>query len=182
MSTDNEDTRHPIEKALEGKSKKEKLGNEYYREEKASELGLINIWAYHCNRCNHVWLPKNFDYDKYESYRKDGRWAYHGQDLFFREPPKSCARCKSKYWKDLFMQRVSKSAIADEHGYIMQPTSWERWRMLIGQGQLLKAAQLRPDSKEMLLKSKLLMKVKIDGKIHLTDGKQYLKEPEPEQK
>ena len=28
-----------------------------------------------------------------------------GNDLFFREPPKSCARCKSKSWSDLIPQR-----------------------------------------------------------------------------
>lgn len=185
MGSDNGDWRHPIEKELEGKSEKEKLLYEYHQEDKAFELGLINIWAYHCKRCNYVWLPKDFDFDKKEPFRKNSKWGIWGQDLFFRDSPKSCARCKSKSWKNQWMKRKSKSAIVDdETGWIKEPTSWKRWGVLIRQGRFLDAVELRPDSKDFLLMHKILRKVKIDGKQHLSDRTHYLKEPElePEQK
>ena len=189
----------------EATSERDKLTDSFYREERGSKLGLINIWAYHCNRCNHTWLPKDFDLDRAEAHshkkggnKKIGKWAIEGQDLFFRQPPKSCARCKSKSWKNFSLKRRSKSAIVDEDGWIEEPTSWERWRMLVRRGQSLEAAHLRPDSIEILLKHKVLkkfkkdgkqyiidarghyLKVKKDGGQYITDGKMYLKEPEPE--
>ena len=56
--------------------------------ELAAEIGLIKIWTYHCNcnRCNYTWIPKDFDFNG------------NNDILFDIEPPKSCARCKSKYW------------------------------------------------------------------------------------
>jgi hypothetical protein len=56
------------------------------KEDRAAELGLIELWIYHCNRCNYTWLPKDFDY------------RGNNNILFDMELPKSCARCKSKYW------------------------------------------------------------------------------------
>jgi hypothetical protein len=150
-------------------------------EDKAYRLGLVNIWAYHCNRCNYVWLPRNFDYARSKWQIKDlPGWNDFGQDLIAAEPPKSCARCKSKYWRDGFMRRVSKSARVDgESKFIEEPTSWARMRTLIAKEQYLEAAHLRPELKALLLKSKVLRKVKINGKKHITDGAQYLTEPEP---
>jgi rubrerythrin len=58
-------------------------------ENKASYLGLFKVYAYCCMRCNHIWLPRfssgynPFDYNKL---------------VLDSEPPKSCAKCKSKSW------------------------------------------------------------------------------------
>ena len=53
--------------------------------------GLIITYAYHCQRCNYVWLPKNFD--AVFSSATSG-----GLNLIRRKSPKACARCKNKYW------------------------------------------------------------------------------------
>jgi hypothetical protein len=76
--------------------------------EKASELGLVQVWAYHCQRCNHVWLPKDFDIGFHISMLKPGQKNI-GEDLVFsdREHPKACARCKSKYWNRLPYRRTN---------------------------------------------------------------------------
>ena len=58
------------------------------------KLGLTQTWAYHCLRCNYLWFPKDFDAFTYNT-------AFGGRNIFFRKSPKSCARCKSKYWKSL---------------------------------------------------------------------------------
>ncbi len=52
--------------------------------DKRSDKGLVAVWAYRCNRCGYIWLPKDYD-------------ASHSNTLA-RDPPKVCARCKSKYW------------------------------------------------------------------------------------
>ncbi len=64
-------------------------------EDEAAELGLLHTWVYHCGRCNHLWIPRDFELD-----------IKH--DIFEREPPKSCARCKSKYWRQM-PQRKTKN-------------------------------------------------------------------------
>jgi hypothetical protein len=63
---------------------------------KAADLGLWETWAYHCIRCNYLWFPKDFD--------------FRGDDkIFDMEPPKACARCKSKYWNKI-PQRETKNS------------------------------------------------------------------------
>jgi hypothetical protein len=49
---------------------------------------------------------------------------------------------------------------------------------LLRQGKFLEVAHIRPEWKRILLRSKLLTKIKIDGKEHLTDRTHYLREPE----
>jgi hypothetical protein len=148
---------------LEGKSERDKPLNEYHREDRAGELGLINIWAYHCNRCNYTWLPKDFDFDKREPFRKDGKWGVWGQDLFFRKPPKSCARCKSKYWRLPFMQRKSKTAYVDEEtGWIDEPTSMARFATLIRQGKYVEAIRVRPDMAALVIQTTREFKKKLE--------------------
>lgn len=53
--------------------------------------GLIVTLAYHCNRCNYSWFPKDFD----ATFQKR---TITNKKLMNRAPPKACARCKSKYW------------------------------------------------------------------------------------
>ena len=66
---------------------------------KADELGLWKVWAYHCVRCNHVWFPR---YAKWQHVAKE-------EIIFNLEPPKSCARCKSKYWNTLPQREIKKT-------------------------------------------------------------------------
>ena len=53
--------------------------------------GLVVTYAYHCQRCNYQWFPK--DFDAVLSSATSG-----GLNLIHKIPPKACARCKSKYW------------------------------------------------------------------------------------
>ena len=64
--------------------------------------GLIEVYAYHCYKCNYTWLPRDFDF-LWSIGKKCGHPEQEnfGEDLLHREPPKSCARCKSKYWKEM---------------------------------------------------------------------------------
>lgn len=92
---------------------KDQLRYEVYRENMATELGLVEIHAYHCCRCNHVWLPKDFDLNC--NLHNDKTDGYKGHDLFFREPPKSCARCKSRSWREIIpRRRLKKNHIFNE--------------------------------------------------------------------
>ncbi len=68
-------------------------------ENAASDLGLKKTYAYYCERCNYLWFPK--DFDPTNMIESSGSEYFTGQNIFDREPPKACARCKSKYWKAL---------------------------------------------------------------------------------
>lgn len=39
---------------------------------------LVTVRAFHCNRCGHFWLARDHNVDA---------------------PPRSCAHCKSPYWR-----------------------------------------------------------------------------------
>ena len=47
-------------------------------------LGLKAVLAYHCKRCNYLWFPRDYEFVE--------------KNIIQITPPKSCARCKSKYW------------------------------------------------------------------------------------
>ena len=64
-------------------------GADVEKTNKACNLGLWQVYAYHCMRCHHIWFPRWISGYHPESYEKL---------LFDVEPPKSCAKCKSKYW------------------------------------------------------------------------------------
>jgi hypothetical protein len=104
------------------------------------DKGVVAVYAYHCHRCGYIWLPKDYDVSD--------------ENALHREPPKSCARCKSKSWKDIRMQRISKSAHVDEDGWIEEPTSIARFDALIRQGESLKAISLRPEYAEVITKTR----------------------------
>ena len=38
-------------------------------------MAKVQIWAWKCERCEHVWVPRNWD-----------------------EKPRVCGKCKSPYW------------------------------------------------------------------------------------
>lgn len=55
------------------------------------KLGLITTLVYHCQRCNYLWLPKDFD----------AQFSDYGsiyETIANLVPPKACARCKSRQW------------------------------------------------------------------------------------
>ncbi len=87
-------------KALSDKAKVEQLTDTLAdllrpsdEENRATELSLWKVWAYHCYRCNYLWFPKDYDY---------------GLDnpILNMTPPTSCARCKSKYWNKIPQRRT----------------------------------------------------------------------------
>jgi hypothetical protein len=121
---------------------KEQLSDRFFRYEMSRKLGLIQIYAYHCARCNFTWLPKNFD-----GSRTLDSWG--NCDLFLREPPKSCARCKSKYWKKEYMQRRrNKAVITDQYKRIKQAASKKRFESLMRDVTLkniVKAMVIKPE-------------------------------------
>lgn len=64
-------------------------------EQLMEERGLMTVLAYHCIRCNYLWFPRDYDpaYD----------------DIERMEPPKACARCKSKYWNQIPCRKIEHS-------------------------------------------------------------------------
>ena len=65
--------------------------------------GLVIAYAYHCQRCNYLWFPK--DFDAVFSSATSG-----GLNLIHRTPPKACARCKSKYWNSPFKRKTDRTS------------------------------------------------------------------------
>ena len=59
------------------------------QQSKAEAKGLIKVYAYHCNRCNYLWFPRDYDY------------SFRSSPILEMDPPKSCARCKSRSWQRL---------------------------------------------------------------------------------
>ena len=57
--------------------------------EQLDHMGLKLTFAYHCNRCDHLWFPKDFDVIGENRAMRN---------IFNLIPPMSCARCKSKQW------------------------------------------------------------------------------------
>jgi hypothetical protein len=100
-------------------------------EDRAAERGLTQVWAYHCQRCNYVWLPRDFDLAWYGEPKAHPEATKRGQDLLFREPPKVCARCKSRYW-NRFPQRNTFHSNGVDHDMDMAP----RLRALHRQGKI----------------------------------------------
>lgn len=89
-------------------------GSELGLTEGGTELGLVETYAYHCYRCNYTWLPKDFDRLVFVGTRYGKQQKSWGEDLLYREPPKSCARCKSKSWKEIIPRRKLKQKHALE--------------------------------------------------------------------
>ena len=49
-----------------------------------NERGLFSTWVYFRLRCGYLWLPRGYDP------------VIH--DIETMDPPKACARCKSRAW------------------------------------------------------------------------------------
>lgn len=85
-----------------------------------------------------------------EPFRKNGKWGIEGQDLFFRDQPKSCARCKSKYWKEPFRHRRTKH-ISDVVKDDLKTPSITRFKALLREFEFNKAINLRPEYKDWVI-------------------------------
>jgi hypothetical protein len=66
-------------------------------------MGLRLTFAYHCNRCDYLWFPKDFDVIG------ENRTM---RDIFNLPAPKACARCKNTQWNKP-RRRKRKSPIPD---------------------------------------------------------------------
>jgi hypothetical protein len=90
---------------------KKQMGDSLYIQNKAEEFGLVKMYVYHCYRCNYTWLPRDFDLLPLVGVMKSGKTdGFSGHDLFYREPPKCCARCKSRSWKEPQSRRKKKNS------------------------------------------------------------------------
>jgi hypothetical protein len=87
---------------------------------KIQDLGLIEVLAYHCNRCNYLWFAKDFDL---------------GENILELEPPKACARCKSKYWNKKPVRKTGQ-VYSDKYGMHHLLLSIPRYRALHRKGKL----------------------------------------------
>lgn len=96
----------------------------------------ILVWAYHCLRCNYVWLHQDIDID------------FRGKDIE-NYWPKSCARCKSRYWD---------KARSENKGYQFseaKPTR-TRYNALMRRGEKERAIHLVPESEPLEVHTKYL--------------------------
>jgi hypothetical protein len=73
--------------------------------------GFVITLSYHCNRCNYVWLPRDFD-------TKTSDPLNSGINIIHEIPPKCCARCKSKQWNIEPKRKTKENP---------DPTNLERW-------------------------------------------------------
>jgi DNA-directed RNA polymerase subunit RPC12/RpoP len=58
--------------------------------DEVNERGLFSTWVYYCLRCGYLWLPRGYDPSI--------------NDIETMQPPKACARCKSRAWNKLKIQ------------------------------------------------------------------------------
>jgi hypothetical protein len=61
--------------------------------ERLRKLGIIVAQVYHCRRCNHIWVPRDYNPVFYSPYFMKDEYMLESM-----KPPKACARCKSRYW------------------------------------------------------------------------------------
>jgi predicted Zn-ribbon and HTH transcriptional regulator len=59
------------------------------RRGKARPVGRVQIWAWKCERCGHVWPPRGDDKEK---------------------PPVTCPKCKNPYWNQPRKAKATKKA------------------------------------------------------------------------
>jgi len=73
------------------------------------KLGMMAVLAYHCKRCDYLWFPR--DYSIVE------------KNIIDIPPPKSCARCKSKYWNKKPQRKIKYrygAPVAEARAYYRQ--------------------------------------------------------------
>ena len=69
------------------------MSPEEQEEEKLrEEKGIISVYVHKCFRCGHMWIPRSSNDMTPDDYN---------EKILSSDPPKSCARCKSKYWNKL---------------------------------------------------------------------------------
>jgi hypothetical protein len=89
-------------------------------QEKQEALGLTDVMAYHCERCHYLWFPKDYDL---------------GENILELEPPKACARCKSRYWNKRPV-RKTENVYSDKYGIHHYWNTMPRLRALHRKGKL----------------------------------------------
>ena len=47
--------------------------------ELAENKELIEVYAYHCYRCNYTWLPRDFDFNRRPSLKEGAKAEYFGE-------------------------------------------------------------------------------------------------------
>lgn len=84
------------------------------------DKSLVVAWCYYCKRCNYIWFPK--DHSGYQTFGKD---EIVDNGILKKEPPKSCARCKSKYWNKDPIRKTKYYDTSDED-WIMNPDVYRK--------------------------------------------------------
>jgi hypothetical protein len=102
-------------------------------------MGLRLTFAYHCNRCDYLWFPKDFDY-----YGKDK----HMKDIFNLAAPRACARCKSKLWNKPRKRKMRVIKNPTDPSIIFQWVSLPRIKA-VGRTQKRLMAQMENIKKEL---------------------------------
>ena len=85
------------------------------------DKSIVAAWCYYCKRCNYIWFPK--DHSGYQTY--SGKNEIIDNGILNRDPPKSCARCKSKYWNKDPIRKTKYYDTSDED-WIMNPDVYRK--------------------------------------------------------
>jgi hypothetical protein len=99
------------------------------------DKSIVAAWCYHCKRCNYIWFPK--DYTGYDTFGDRGEIIDNG--ILDRDPPKSCARCKSKYWNQ-YPRRKTKYYDTSDEDWIMNPDVYRKIETLPAKAALYRSA------------------------------------------
>ncbi|MGH9982056.1 MAG: hypothetical protein ACRD6U_10945 [Nitrososphaeraceae archaeon] len=93
-------------------------------EKKAMDKNIVAAWCYYCKRCHYIWFPK--DHSGYQTYSRE---KIIDEGILDRAPPKSCARCKSKYWNKDPIRKTKYFDTRDED-WIMNPYRYRKIQTL----------------------------------------------------
>ena len=104
-------------------------------ENRAVDKSIVAAWCYHCKRCNYIWFPK--DYGGYDTFGERGEIIDNG--ILDCDPPKSCARCKSKYWNQ-YPRRKTKYYDTSDEDWIMNPDVYRKIETLPVKATLYRSA------------------------------------------
>jgi hypothetical protein len=119
------------------------------------KLGIVMAEMYHCKRCNHLWLPKDFD-------ASFNQTEYVARYLEHRQPPKACARCKSKLWNSPPKRKTKHTADDAKHRDMFQNIIGNNDKMKLFGHDMITAQRLR-------LAYRKLRKMEIDADEAMKD-------------
>jgi hypothetical protein len=104
-------------------------------EKKAMDKSIVAAWCYYCKRCNYIWFSKN--HSGYQTFGTKDEIIDEG--ILDRDPPKSCARCKSKYWNKHPIRKTKYYDTRDED-WIMNPDLYRKIQTLPVKATLYRSA------------------------------------------